>query len=342
MRGAAECAAPAGALAPAGQYQAAHAAVVLAERADLGRVRFAGKDAADLLHRLSTNAIKGLRQGSGAATVLTTNKGRILDLITLHRTGDAYLGLCASGRVRAVLDWIERYTFREVVTAEDQTASHRTFGLHGPRAAAVVARLFGAAAADLPLHGVAEASLGTAPVLVVRSFPLAGESFLLTVQAESAEALRAEVRERAGEPVVEAGAAMLEVLRVEAGLPAAGRELTEEHNPWEARLDDAISLTKGCYVGQEVVARLHNYKKVARQLVRIAIPAAPVAVAPGDPVRAGAETIGVLTSSVIVPDGAGRTLALGYVRTGDATAGRPVEVEHAGAAVPAVIEGVAR
>jgi tRNA-modifying protein YgfZ len=342
MRGAAECAAPAGALAPGGQYQAAHAAVVLADRSDLGRIRFTGKDAADLLHRLSTNATKDLRSGSGVATVLTTNKGRILDLITLHRTEGALFGLCAATRVLPILEWIERYTFREVVTAEDQTASHHTLGLHGPHAGAVVARLFGEEAAGLALHGVAGASLGAVPVLVVRSFPLAGESFLLTVAAESAGALRTAVHEGAGEPVVEAGAAILEVLRVEAGLPAPDHELTEEHNPWEARLDDAISLTKGCYVGQEVVARLNTYKKVARTLVRIAIPGTAVTLATGDPVRAGAETIGVVTSSVVIPDGAGRTLALGYVRSADATAGRSVEVEHAGAPVPAVIEGVAR
>lgn len=342
MMSAARSAAPAGDFDPGGQYRAAHAAVVLCERADLGRLRFSGKDAADLLHRLSTNAIKDLREGSGLATVFTTNKGRILDLVTVHRTQGALLGLCAAGRVGAILDWIERFTFREVVTAEDWTASHRTLGLHGPRAAAIASRLFGETAAALPMHGVAAVSLGTAPVLLVRGFPLAGDSLLMTVKAESEPDLRAAILERAGEPIIEAGPTLLEVLRIEAGLPAPGLELTEEHNPWEARLADAISLTKGCYVGQEVVARLNTYKKVARQLVRLTIPAATAPPAPGDPIRAGAEKIGAVTSGALVPDGSGRAIALGYVRTDDATPGRSVEVDHGGAPVAAIVEGVAR
>src|SRR5262249_41671224 len=143
------------------------------------------------------------------------------------------------------------------------------------------------------------------------------------------------IRDGAGEPVVEAGMALLEVLRIEAGLPAAGRELTEDHNPWEARLDDAISLSKGCYVGQEVGARLNTYKKVARLLVRIAVPAAgsttlSARVAPGDPILVGKDRAGVITSSVVIPDGAGRTLALGYVRGEDAKPGTPIVVERAG------------
>ena len=342
MNDAAVCAAPAGGLDSGGQYRAAHAAVVLADRTDLGRFRLSGKDAADLLHRLSTNAVKDLSEGSGVATVLTTNKGRILDLITVHRTGGALFGLCAAGRVRDILGWIDRFTFREVVTAEDWTASHRSLGLHGPRAAAVVMRLFGEGAGALPLHGVASASLGTVPVLVVRTFPLAGDSFVLTVKAESAAGLRAAIHGGAGEPVVEAGSALLEVLRIEAGLPAAGLELTEEHNPWEARLADAISLSKGCYVGQEVVARLDTYKKVARQLVRLSLPAPAAGSPAGDPIRAGGEKVGVVTSSAVLPDGSGRAIALGYVATDAATPGRSVEVEHAGASIPARIEGVAR
>jgi folate-binding protein YgfZ len=188
---------------------------------------------------------------------------------------------------------------------------------------------------------VSVARLGAAPVIVVRTFPLAGDGFLLTVPAASAADLRRAIHDGAGEPVVEADQALLEILRVEAGLPAAGAELTEDHNPWEARLDDAISLSKGCYVGQEVVARLNTYQKVVRRLVRLAIPA-PGRVAPGDPVRAGSGVIGSVTSSVVIPDGTGRMLALGYVRGEDADAGTAVEVEHAGQRVLAVVEEVAR
>jgi folate-binding protein YgfZ len=141
--------------------------------------------------------------------------------------------------------------------------------------------------------------------------------------------------------MTEVGAECVEVLRVLAGLPSHPFELNEDHNPWEARLHDAIALDKGCYVGQEVIARLHTYRKVARQLVRIAI-AGPVP-EPGAAVHAGDEVIGTVTSAVGIPGGSGRSVALAYVREGDAQAGRSVTIAvRSGGALPGTIEGVAR
>jgi folate-binding protein YgfZ len=140
--------------------------------------------------------------------------------------------------------------------------------------------------------------------------------------------------------VAEVGPACVEILRVAAGLPAHPHELNDEHNPWEARLQDTVSLTKGCYVGQEVIARLNTYKKVAKQLVRIAVPG--TVPAPGSAVRSGDESIGVVTSAVEIPDGSGRCVALAYVRDEDAVPGRGITILQAGGPIPAVIEGVAR
>jgi folate-binding protein YgfZ len=147
-------------------------------------------------------------------------------------------------------------------------------------------------------------------------------------------------------PVV-ASSACLDTLRIEAGLPASGRELTEEYNPWEARLDDAISLDKGCYVGQEVIARLHTYKKVSRLLVRLTAQgdegaSAGEVVIPGATIQVGSETSGVVTSSARLPGGGDRVVALGYVRDEDAVGGRPAVIAAGGRMVTATIEGVAR
>ena len=355
------------------QYRAARDGALVADRPDVEVLLVAGRDAADLLHRLSTNAIKGLREGQGAATVFTTAKGRILDLVTVHRTAEGLVLLCAAGRGRAVREWIERYTFREQVSVEDRGATHGVFGVCGARSGALTRSAWGAA--DLPLHGVTPIESDGRAGLLVRSWPLGGEGYLVVAPRASLEALRLRALGGAlaggvpsgggveggaglGAPgVVVAGSACLEILRVEAGLPAAGRELTEEHNPWEARLQDAIALDKGCYVGQEVIARLNTYNKVARLLVRLsaaagagnAAAAAGIADAaggndafpPGAAIRDGAP-IGSVTSSALVPDGAGRALALGYVRDEDATPGRPVEIVWPGGHAPATIDGVAR
>lgn len=305
------------------EYRAARAGAVLAGRSDLGRLSIRGRDALDLLHRLTTNSIKDLGPGEGTAAVFTTPKGRIRDLVLLHRLEEEILCIAGPGRAAPVAEWIGQYTFREEVAVADRTRSHGTLGLFGARAAEAVAALFGEEAAGRPPHHPLRLTLAGIPLVLCRTFPLAGEGFHLTAEAAPLPALRAALLE-AVPGLTPAGPASLEALRIEAGLPEHGRELTEAYNPWEARLDDAISLTKGCYVGQEVIARLNTYRKVSRLLVRLRVEGAAPPEA-GSMLESGGETIGTLTSAAVVP-GEGRVVALGYVRDEDAVAGKEIAI----------------
>ena len=306
------------------EYRAAHEDAVVADRSDLGRLEVTGKDALDLLHRLTTNDIRSLQIGQGAAAAFLTGKGRIVDLVTLHRLGDRLLCLTGPGRGPDVAAHIDRYTFREEVRVEDRGGSHGVLGIFGARASERVASLFGREAANRPLHHAVETALEGTGVVLARAFPLAGDGYHLIAAAGG---------------LVEAGRECLDVLRIEAGLPAAGSELTEDYNPWEARLDDAISLTKGCYVGQEVVARLNTYKKVSKLLARLRVEGGLPA--PGARLEAAGGTIGVLTSAARVP-GQDRVVALGYVRDEDVVPGRELEVIDADRRLHAAILGPAR
>ena len=228
----------------AGAYRAAHEDAILVDRADVAALRLDGKDALDLLHRLTTNDVKGLAEGSGAATVFVTAKGRILDLVTLHRFRGGLHMLADAIRADAIRDWIDRYTFREEVRVEDRRATHATCLVGGPRAEEIVARAF-PPAAGLARHGVAEVDLDGETGLLVRTFPVASDAWLLTAPKPAAIAARGRLLAAGAGRLVTAPLETFEALRIEAGLPAAGKELTEDHNPWEARLDDAISLSKG-------------------------------------------------------------------------------------------------
>jgi folate-binding protein YgfZ len=110
-----------------------------------------------------------------------------------------------------------------------------------------------------------------------------------------------------------AGDEAAEAWRVLRGLPASGFELTEEHNPLEAGLRDAVSFTKGCYVGQEVVARLSNYDKVARSLVGFVLPAGADPPARGTPVLFEERPVGSVTSC-LVPPGRRAPVAIAYLK----------------------------
>ncbi|HEV8701163.1 MAG TPA: glycine cleavage T C-terminal barrel domain-containing protein [Candidatus Polarisedimenticolia bacterium] len=322
---------------PAAEYRAARADAVLADRTDLGRLEITGKDAADLLHRLTTNDVRGLAPGQGTATAFVTNKGRLVDLVVLHHLDDRLLCLTGPGRSAVVVAYIDRYTFREDVKVRDLERSHGTLGLYGARASERAAALFGPEAAERPVHHATAVGFSGSTAILARTFPLGGGGFHLTAGADALPALRQGILDHSPGLLV-AGPECIEALRIEAGLPLAGRELTEEYNPWEARLHDAISLNKGCYVGQEVIARLNTYKKVSRCLVRLEIrDGLP---APGSPIESGGETIGSLTSAAVVP-GEDRVVALAYLR--DEDAGREVvEVTDGGRRLRARVLGPAR
>jgi len=313
----------AGGVAAAADYRAAHHDAVLAEPFAVAALRVTGKDAVDLLHRLSTNDIKAIREGGGAPTVFTTAKGRILALVTVHRLPGELQLLVETDRAEALREWIDRYTFREEVQVEDRRASHTTLAVCGPQARAIVAAVF-PQAAGLERHGAAEVELNGTAALLVRTFPLAGDAWLLNLPHGAVEAARSRLLAAAGGRLQVASPETIEALRLEAGMPLAGRELTEERNPWEARLDEAISLSKGCYVGQEVIARLNVRLESEGTAAAGAAQAMPFP--EGAQVSAAGESIGVVTSSVVLPEGASRVLALAYVRDEDAVPGKKVMV----------------
>ena len=323
----------------AARYRAARQDAVLVDRSDLGRLFVSGRDALDLLHRLSTQDLRSLAPGQGTAAVFVTAKGRIIDWVTLHALEGRLLCLTGPGRSPAVAAYIERYTFREEVTVESADRSHGTLGLFGARARDRAAALLGAAIADRPLHHPVAVSLGGTEAVLARTFPLAGGGYHLTAPAGALPSIRAAILEKSA-GLVEAEPADLEVLRIEAGLPAAGRELTEEYNPWEARLDDAIALNKGCYVGQEVIARLNTYRKVSRYLVRLRIetgepsPGARILGRGGDP-------IGTLTSAAVAP-GEDRVVGLAYVAGAGTEAGGELAIHDGERRFRGTVLGLAR
>jgi len=269
------------------------------DRTTRGRLIVTGRDSKDLLHRLATNSIVGLEEGMGISTCFCTAKGRMVDWAVVLDRGDDLLIL--SGNPARLAGHIQQYTITEDITVRNYMAIEIV--VCGPRAKQILG-------VDLEPWCFVEVPLAGVKVQVVRIEPLAGEAY--SVLAPDAVSLRRMLGEQGD--VLDPAA--VDRLRVRHCIPAFPGEVNEDHNPWEAGLEDTISLQKGCYVGQEVVARLNTYDKVKRRLVALRL---------DEPGLAGS----LLVGDLLVKDGKEQgklttvvdNLALGYVASDFAAPG---------------------
>jgi len=299
------------------EYHAIRERAALVDRSYYGRLRIGGNDALDLLNRLSSNKVIDMPSGEGVSTVLTTNKGRIIDLLLVMNMGEYLLVITSPQTPAKVVEWLDLYTFGEDVTVEDVTEETALISLMGPKAG----KILGTADAEaLPLYGVAEVTIGDIQLPVIRTDVLGIASYDLLTTTSQAEKVW-DALAQAG--AVAVGEEALETVRVEQGVPRYGREMGEEFNPLEAGLNSSISYVKGCYIGQEVVLRLNTYDKVQKHLMAIAFEEDSPAIATHMEIEG--KDAGVLTSVVDSPI-LGYALALGYIRTIYAEPGREVDV----------------
>jgi len=276
-----------------------------------------GPDLLGLLHRLSTGDVKDLRPGEGRETVITTAKGRIVERLFVHHLGgDGVLLVTGPGGAPRVLAHLQRFTFAEVTGLSDATAATFAFALLGPRWAEA-ARAVGIP--ELAPYGASALTIAGTPVHAARTNGYDANGVLVIGPDSGTESVRAALVEAGAEGAGMLEADMLESWRVANGLPASGHELTEDYNPLEAGLNGAVSFSKGCYVGQEVIARLNTYRKVSRGLVRLEFEAGAPVPAPGASIMKDGNTIGVVTSAVR-PRGGRGAVALGYVKLRDISA----------------------
>ncbi len=314
---------PAEAADPALEFAAATGGAGLHDASYYGRLKATGEDALDLLNRLSTNRVDHLLPGHWAPTVLTSDRGRIVDLLMVVNDGECVYLITSPGQQQPVIDWLDKYTIMEDLEVEDISAESAMFALAGPAAPALLG-LEGAALAYTPGDQLPapEVSLGGSPFLAVShrhgDLPV---YFLLGHEAPEA---RQHLLDRGAQPI---GNEAWEALRISLGAPAFGSEMGEPYNPLEAGLIGSIDFTKGCYIGQEVIARLDSYSKVQKYLVTLRFSDGAVFNAGNALVKEG-RAVGTVTSVSEVP-GEG-LLGLGFVRTDSALAGQELELQEPG------------
>tara|TARA_B100001013_G_scaffold265942_1_gene167830 strand:- start:656 stop:1618 length:963 start_codon:yes stop_codon:yes gene_type:complete len=263
----------------------------------LGRLRLRGSDALDLLDRLSTNRLTDLvAPGMGMGSVLTTNKGRIIDFLGVHLEDDGLLVVTSGEATEKIEEWIDFYTIMEDVETVDISSETFQFRILG----STTQSLSNDVAQLAKFHALKKEICGI-ECIVIRSQML--DEPCLDVIGPSVAAKTVSQELEVSGIHVELSLDEYERIRVESGYPAFGSELTEDFNPLEAGLIEHISFNKGCYIGQEVVARLNTYEKVQKKLVKLVWNGA----IKGKDLSMEGHTAGVITSAL---DGVG----LGFVR----------------------------
>jgi folate-binding protein YgfZ len=296
-----------------------------------GRLFARGKDAIDLLHRMSTNDMKPLETEKGRAisTVLTNEKGRFVDLLTVisDERGDVMI-VVSKGNEKTVIQWLDKFTIMEDAKFITSTESLSQFELVGPEAASLL-KLYSVGVMNG--RDVWEAQISETPATIWKASDSRYWIFTLKENAEP-------IWKALEEGVLAAGGAIIddelfEIFRIEAGIPMAPNELNEKHNPLETALTaSAISFIKGCYIGQEVIARLDAQNKVQRQLVGLKFGDEMPHV--GDRISDESligtplgDEIGKITSLASSP--ANGNIGLGYIRAKYANPGTILSVEGA-------------
>ncbi len=305
----------------ADEYAAFRVGAALVDRSHLGRIEQSGADAIDLLHRLSTADIESLAEGESRRTILASERGRILDVFTVVcRAGRPLLLLTSGVFKHLILEKIDFYTITEDSTLEDVSARTVQLALAGPRSADVMSRLAGVSVASLAAGRHTDVAIAGIRVLVIAVSDGINPRFDLIIDADSAAAVW-DAAVSAG--AIPAGREATEAYRVEIGVPTAGREISERINPLEANLLDLIDFDKGCYIGQEVIARLDTYDKVQRKLVGLQ---AAGSLSEGNLLYTDGREIG-WTATVVDSPAFDGLIALGFVRNEHAEDGTRLATE---------------
>ncbi len=248
-------------------------------------LRVCGRDGLDLLHRLSTNDLSGAKQGDTRGTCFLTDKGRVIDCAqVLIGQGDALL-LVSPGHASRVSAWIERFIIMEDARVADCSDQHTGFSVIGPSAENTVRNILGLAPGRWQ-H--ARTTLNDTEVIASRRGSREDDRFDVIVPVGSNDLIEAF---ESALPVLDP--LLSKAIRIWKGVPAFPGEISEEFNPYEAGLAEFLNDRKGCYIGQEIVARLATYDKVQRGLTGVLLSGWP-----GEETElfSGESSIGKLTS----------------------------------------------
>ena len=284
-----------------------------------GKIRVTGEDRARLLHAMTTQDVQALTPGQGCYAFFLNAQGRILGDVNIFCREDSFLLDTEPETRQKLYDHIDRYIIADDVTLLDVTGEMSTIAIEGPQAAAVLERL----GAPVPEADYATRSWSRSIVARVSSTGARGYSIFMlpTKKAELIAALN----------IPEATREEARTVRIEHGKPRYGEEITERYLVQETAQLNAVSFSKGCYLGQEIVERVRSRAQIHRVLRRLTIDATEPPPA-GTKLKSGDADSAEIASAIYSP-ALGKVAALAYVRTQFAEPGTEMLLGNARAVV---------
>lgn len=287
--------------------KAAHTGVTLCDHSHWGLLQLSDTDRLQFLHNQTTNEIKSLKSGQGCDVVFVNSTGRTLDLATVYVTQATVLVLVSPQRRQTLLTWLDRYIFpMDRLDLRDASEDYAIFTLIGAASDELLQKFGLDTMVNQPQATHQVLNLNQVDVRIAVGSGLGLPGYTLLIPVDKAATVWSALHAAGATPM---GDRAWEQLRIQQGRPRADYEITEDYNPLEAGLWHAISFNKGCYIGQETIARLNTYKGVKQRLWGVHL---DQPVATQTPVYSQEEKVGILTSCIPTPQGAA---GLAYIRT---------------------------
>ena len=302
---------------PLAEARVARAGAALCDRSHRGRILARGEDRVSFLQGQTTNDVNALKPGDGCLALVLTGKGKLRGDVRVACFPE-HLLLDLEGAVAgAVKQHLERFIIMEDVVLEDVSEATAALLVTGPTARLLVESVLGRAVPPLSEAGWVEIQ-----GLALMGDPAAGmEGLMILGEPRPVDDLARVLLERGAGRMGELG---FEALRIEAGLPRWGHEMDEDTLPGEVGLEHALSYTKGCYTGQETMARIKNFGHVNRRLVGLSLCGDELP-APGATLEADGKVVGRVTSATVAPM-LDWPVALGIVRRESGEPGTRLDV----------------
>jgi len=308
------------------EYRAVRTTAGLVDVSYRRKIRVRGEDRTSFLQGMLSNDVAGLGPGQGCHAAFLTVQGKVVADLRVYRLGDAVLLDVEPAAAAGLLDGLERHVVADDVELADVTAEVAALSIQGPRADQVIAAIVGEIEPLRRDLDVREVVVGGAEAMLVRVREAGEIGYeLLLPAARATEMWELVVARGAPFGLLPVGHLAFNVLRIEAGIPWYGVDVDDTRLVLEAALDDAVSATKGCYLGQEVVERASARGHVNRRLIGLRILDSGVPRV-GAIVRVEGKDVGTVTSAVESP-ALGRPVALAYVRREHLQPGARVTVD---------------